>query len=752
MRRCFVVANAMGRKETLSKLIPYLAEHVAGCGTDGENGSDGNPGQSSSPTQPSSSGESSLSPSNIGDGVTSDEDDEILLILAEQLGQMVLAGLIPARRSTSILPILERLAGVEETVVRDKAVMSINAIIPLLARVGGDDEQIDKNSTPGDVFAEEAEARTACMKNAPVLLLAMVRRLSGAEWFTSRVSACGILPEVYRFFQVQGIRKSGGSGRSGTDRNEDTETKRMLRMHHKELCEDETPMVRRGAAKNLGRFVEAVSNLPSGILPATPNNWGDDGPTPLASSEPEVSSTIETHAVVRTTVAASPRLRDSILVEEIVPTYMKLAKDEQDSVRLLAVVNSGSIGLALGLDGVLSEQWVLPIVKAGSVDLSWRVRHRLAKNFSAISISQGYRYDNTTIESDIPTSLTDVMRLDIVLRSFAALLSDAEAEVRASAVENVARMARIGGSQLFRKHVVPVLPALAEDVVVEVRARLARTVMECCGLEEEEGCGDISKSASVGGNILDDATILNNMRPLLERFLRDEFAEVQLHVLTRLGSMSRLLGQMTVVVDTVVPMASSVNWRVREAVGKILPHLAAARGVSYFEEDLLTPWMGLLLDRVAEVRSACVEGTARLVATAGPDWIREEVLPRYGSIYDESTSYLSRIAVLRSYSSLISGKDGEKHDEGKSRESIGGSSAGRVLIDDVVDKLLRGLDDRVANVRMVAAKALADVSSECGDGLLNTRVKPALNARVDEDEDEDCKEYAKEALLVCASV
>jgi len=61
-----------------------------------------------------------------------EEDDEILLILAEQLGQLVFSGLVPGYRALPIISILEQLAGVEETVVRDKAIYSLNGILPLL--------------------------------------------------------------------------------------------------------------------------------------------------------------------------------------------------------------------------------------------------------------------------------------------------------------------------------------------------------------------------------------------------------------------------------------------------------------------------------------------------------------------------------------------------------------------------------------------------------------------------------------------
>jgi len=166
MRRCFVVANAIGRDATLNQLIPFLANHV------------------------NKRGELAAEKSNAAAVPTgSEEDDEILLILAEQLGQMVISGLVPGYRALTILPILEKLAGVEETVVRDKAVESMNSVIPLL--------MVEEQSVKGK---EEEEARQICVRSAPGLLLALVKRMAGADWFTAKISSCAVLPCVYQFF------------------------------------------------------------------------------------------------------------------------------------------------------------------------------------------------------------------------------------------------------------------------------------------------------------------------------------------------------------------------------------------------------------------------------------------------------------------------------------------------------------------------------------------------------------------------
>jgi len=582
MRRLKIVADAMGTEKTLVDLMPYLSKHC----------------------------------------VEEDEEDEILLILAEQLGLMVPL-LIPASKSLGILGILERLAAVEETVVREKAVESINKIV-------------------GDLCGVEGEEPGA-------LLQAMAKRLSGADWFTGKVSAAGILPVIYSFYNVNG---------------DNDEAKRELRVLYKDLSEDDTPMVRRSAAKNLGKFVEAVADL---------------------KKTGEVEESLK-----------------GIVMGEMIPIFQALARDEQDSVRLLAVAVAGSIGLALGVDANLNAELVLPVIKGGCSDLSWRVRNNLAKEFAKVSTSMGFGPVSVNWQTEL-------------FFCFSGLLQDSEAEVRGAAVTNIAKMTQLGGPDLFNTHIAQNLPSLSDDAVMEVRSRLAQTLMDCC---DPEIC-----------NCLTDRIVLQVFRPLLENFLGDEFPEVQLHILKKLSRLSHLLSKMENVVTSVLQMTKVQNWRVREAVGHLLPHLGEAMGITYFEDNLLEPWLKLLLDQVANVRSACVMGMPKLLSVAGPQWIQSEILPRYNKIYDESTSYLTRITVLRCYAALAECENLQPQ-----------------LLDVVVNQMIKSLKDRVANVRMLAAMGLAKMMKSCEDAVVVGKVKPALNERILEDDDDDCKYFSQLAL------
>jgi serine/threonine-protein phosphatase 2A regulatory subunit A len=108
-----------------------------------------------------------------------------------------------------LLSPLENLAAIEEPLVREKAVESLNKICEQLSQ-----PQVEKNFIP------------------------LVVRLSKADWFTSKVSATGLYVAPYSR-STQPVQEA-------------------LRQQFASLVHDDTPMVRRSAATNLAKFVKVI--------------------------------------------------------------------------------------------------------------------------------------------------------------------------------------------------------------------------------------------------------------------------------------------------------------------------------------------------------------------------------------------------------------------------------------------------------------------------------------------------------------
>ena len=254
MKRVPIVARAMNRDDASSKLIPYLTTIAL-----------------KQPPYP----------------------DELLLLLGQQLPEVV--ALIGAKCVTDVLPLLERLAAVEETVVRDEAVSVFQNIT---------EQHVESNSGATETLQA---------------LVGVAKRLAGADWFTAKVSACGTIAPILAVLNKITPPPSNAAATS-------TELLHLYR----ELCHDDTPMVRRAAAKHLGKcFCQA-------------------GPTQAGK-------------------------------EFALQTLPVLQRDEQDSVRLLAAAALADAGPEFGKSNPqwTSQHW-LPLLKDGSTDMSWYVNLLLA--------------------------------------------------------------------------------------------------------------------------------------------------------------------------------------------------------------------------------------------------------------------------------------------------------------------------------------------------------------------------------------
>lgn len=105
-------------------------------------------------------------------------------------------------------------------------------------------------------------------------------------------------------------------------------------------------------------------------------------------------------------------------------------------------------------------------------------------------------------------------------------------------------------------------------------------------------------------------------------------------------------------VDSLLPiillLRDDDNWRIRKAVLEVLPVLAAHLGMEYFETRLLERYFSAFKDRICEVRLAATGSLAALAKVAGGDWVLAHVMPRLKTLYQESSFYLIRVAVLNS--------------------------------------------------------------------------------------------------------
>jgi len=553
------------------------------------------------------------------------DEDEVLLCLASQLGSIgpyLGNGVDKEENLKDLLNLLESLCCIEETVVRNEAVKSIQKIVG--------DYYVIGNATDSSQLVE------------------MCRRLASSDWFPSKVCASGVLPSVYLALAVANEANSSQEFRVSTSNK-----LLKIRQHLYSLSVVENPLVRRSCAKHLADLIKSLC-------------------------------------------------KENVHHEDVLPVYRGLIGDESDTVRLLAVTATPAMSTYLKtLNPTFYNIEVLTIVRSAVTDQSWRVRDAIGKCFGEI----------------ITALASKPQHISYLCTAYASLLTDGEAEVRASTVGCLGTVTSIACATNGSSYspIASVLPKLGNDNIMEVRRNLAREIM------------------NVAPDLNQDF-VLKTYKTILEQLLTDEFPEVQLAVLTALPNLAPLLPKTPTLVSSLLAMTSASNWRVRHNCALMLSSLCEYIGERFYLENLASPFYNFILDPVAEVRGAVVTASSNLAEVCGPEWCSQHVFPSLLRVYDDhgAECYLTRSTVLQCAAALIASHAETPDEQG--------------LFEEVLTFLINGLSDNVANVRLIAARCLGNLILIQSGTFSYIRAIDALNTVVAEDQDEDCKYFCQRAL------
>lgn len=337
MKKLDTIAIALGSQRTREELIPFLVE------------------------------------------VAQDDEDEVFAVLAEELGKFVpyVGG---PEYATILLPPLEILASTEETLVRDKAVDSLNAVA----------QELSQNQLFHD-------------------FIPLIEHLATADWFSSKVSSCGLFKSVIVRVKDDSLRKD-------------------LLALYLQLVEDDTPMVRRTAAKNLPVIIDLLTQNP-GL--STNEDW-----------------------------------------DYISNMFQKIINDTQDSVKFLTVSCLISILKFFNTKGDHSHtRDLLDSATKLIGDEAWRVRYMAAEKFDDLA-SQFAQNDEYIAE---------------LIQPFLNLCEDNESDVRKAVAKQIPGFAKLlKDPSIVLSKVVPAVQSLSMDESEGVRASLALTVTNLVTLMSKE--------------------------------------------------------------------------------------------------------------------------------------------------------------------------------------------------------------------------------------------------------------------------
>eukprot|EP00013_Stygamoeba_regulata_P018760 CAMPEP_0177652816 /NCGR_PEP_ID=MMETSP0447-20121125/13351_1 /TAXON_ID=0 /ORGANISM="Stygamoeba regulata, Strain BSH-02190019" /LENGTH=584 /DNA_ID=CAMNT_0019156125 /DNA_START=150 /DNA_END=1904 /DNA_ORIENTATION=+ len=357
-----------------------------------------------------------------------DDEDEVLSALAEELGKFVdLVG--GPKFAHVVLDALESLCNAEEAVVRDKAVESITTVVACI-----DGDQFNQHFYP------------------------LLSRLAGGDWYTSRMSSCGLFPRV--FPRCSAAQKG--------------EIVDFL----VNLSGDETPMVRRSASTHLGALAGLVEldQLKAKVIPTF---------TKLASDEQDSVRLL----AVENCASIATRLEPAQILELVLPVVRECSLDKSWRVRYMVADNFSKLGEAVG--SAITEQHLLQYFIALLKDVEAEVRTAASQKVAEVckllplaTVSSAILPCVRELVKDQSQHARAALATDIVnlaplfgkeetikqlLDLYLQLLKDEFPDVRLNIISKLEAVNSVIGVELLSKSLLPAIVELAEDKQWRVR-------------------------------------------------------------------------------------------------------------------------------------------------------------------------------------------------------------------------------------------------------------------------------------------
>ncbi|KID69734.1 protein phosphatase PP2A regulatory subunit A, partial [Metarhizium hybridum] len=586
IHRLSTIALALGAERTRDELIPFLDESV-------------------------------------------EDEDEVLVALSDELGGFIEYVGGPSYGHVLLSP-LENLAAIEEPVVRDKAVESLNKICESL-----DAQQVEEYFIP------------------------LTIRLSKADWFTSKVSGCGLFTTPYRKVSPP--------------------IQEQLRQQFGLLVHDDTPMVRRQAATNLAKFVKEMpaSIVIDEMIPLFQHLVQDD-------QDSVRLLTVEILISIAEVVPKEQQSSHGVLLTSL----RNLIDDKSWRVRYMIADRFEKIAKAVD-EEVVSRDLVPAFVKLLK-DNEAEVRTAIAGQIPGFCAL----VERSTLLNDIMGSVED-------------LVSDSSQHVRAALGTQISGLAPILGKQETIDHLLPMFLQMLKDEFPEVRLHII-SKLEQLLIEAVIGIDLLSQSLLPAiVQLAEDKQwrvrlAIIEYIPLLASQLGVKFFDEKLSNLC-MGWLG----------DTV--------FSIREAATHNLKKLTEVFGVEWASEQIIPKVMGMGSHPNYLYRMTTCFAISTLATVVSINVIAKSILPMLDKMVDDDIPNI-RFNVAKTYSVLINAlrrlpDEGTLYSLEKEGAEIVPSPKGQELIQQrVLPNLTKLQKDDDVDVRYFATTAAAEATGSAQGG------------------------------------
>uniref|UniRef100_A0A7S1R1L9 Uncharacterized protein n=1 Tax=Alexandrium catenella TaxID=2925 RepID=A0A7S1R1L9_ALECA len=374
------------------------------------------------------------------------DDEEFLFSIAKQYA--VLSEHIDGRDELLIAP-LEHLAAQEETVIREQAIQSLCTVV---------------------------EKRPSLV---PEYVVPMLDRLATkTDFFTARVSACSLLPTVYKYC------------------NDDQ--KPELRKVYTIFCTDETPMVRRAAAHKMRDFISVCDKSDLSDV--------DIINVYKQLSQEDTQDTIRV-ACVHTTLVLAQTFSPEENRQHTVSVIKEAAEDRSWRVRLTFAKHFDQLCAAFGPD-IMASHLMQPFIQ-------------LLKDNEQEVRKEAVRVIEPCLLLKVPLSAEQLQTY--ILPQFPSLALDSAQPVRAALAQILGPVAKVLGREVTQRQLLNLISDLMKDEFHDVRLNIV------------SHAGLICEVLSVDG-------LLHSLMHTIQNLVNDNHWRIRQSVVEQVPKLAKLFG------------------------------------------------------------------------------------------------------------------------------------------------------------------------------------------------------------------
>ena len=430
-----------------------------------------------------------------------------------------------------------------------------------------------------------------------------------------------------------------------------------------------------------------------------------------------------------------PKLENQDIKKELLQVYCEISKDESPSVRRAAADNikyfckvqdNEVINLLFKLYSDFIKDSV-DIVKIYTIEstpsllnkLPYQSQEKLIFNFTkSMAEEKAWRVKYSSIECI--SKICDHISIASFEKKYVSILmlflKDQEPEIRCAVLNYFDIFIKHISVNTFKTNFLPIFKNISNDNNIHVRSIFANTLLKCIPYFKQ------------------DEQLINNIMPMLNKFLKDDIVEVQYAAIENIDNIILLSkNDDTIISKYIMPiiqegMSPEKKWRFRyliaENILKIISELNKEKINTYFYDIIIK----LFGDHAEEIRKTAWKIIEKLVDIMDKDFMENKIWEAQKEQMKHK-NYILRIAAMKSVDDL------KKY---YNKEFIKD-----IIIPYIIESVK---DDKIPNVKFSACEVLASLVKFINKEPNTKKNVENFISNFFNDKDEDVSFFSKKAF------